>query len=94
MTSKLTGTVSLQLSPARSASVTEPTQYLPFINARRNMNPLDPMDRVECCSCVNTFPIAKGVAFEAINNGEVLVGLWCGYECYLKAVPLPCCGRC
>ena len=72
--------------------MTEPTQYLPFVNQRRQST-LTVNDRVECAVCPNTFRIKDGAAFAATCNGEPIVGLFCSEVCYLAAIPLQSCGR-
>jgi hypothetical protein len=70
---------------------TEPTQYLPYVNATRQTN-FDGNTRVECSSCSQTFPIKKGFAFRARVGEQLTIALWCNSACFIKAVPIECCG--
>ena len=74
-------------------ATTDTVAYLPFINARRKAEPLTPLDVIECAACPTYFQIYKGFAFEAQNNGELLIGFFCSSQCFLRVIPVNCCGR-
>ena len=76
--------------------ITEPIQYLPFINRKRVDNdcrPISPDTTVECCGCPSVFTFRQGVVFQAKCDGEVVVGLFCSALCYVTAIPKEACGH-
>lgn len=64
----------------------DPKPYL----AVRGFNP---KTVIECAICPTKFVAEEGVAFPARSGEEPIVGYFCGTECYLRAMPIPSCGR-
>jgi len=70
----------------------DPVAYLPFINAKRE-KPLTPETLCECVSCPTVFPIKEGFAVQALCKGERVMALFCTDLCYLRHMPIECCGH-